>query len=63
MAKIKTKMYLHGDKDSAWEIGKKLKLKGEALKNFMYALYEVEFLLEVDTKTGEYKILKVKEIK
>lgn len=61
MAKIKTKMYLHGDKESAWEKGKKLKLKGEALKNFMYALYEVEFLLEVDTKTGEYKILKVKE--
>lgn len=61
MAKIKTKMYLHGDKESARETGKELKLKGEALKNFLYALYEVEFLLEVDTKTGEYKILKVKE--
>lgn len=61
MAKVKTKMYLHGDKESAYEVGEKLKLKGEALKTFAYALYEVEFLLEVDTKTGKYKILKVKE--
>lgn len=61
MAKIRTKMYLHGDKESAHEKGKKLKLKGKALETFTYALYEVEFLLEVDTKTGKYKILKVTE--
>ena len=57
MAKVKTKMYLHSDKDSNYETGGELKLKGEALRNFAYALYEVEFELEVDTKTGEYKIL------
>lgn len=61
MAKVKTKMYLHGNKEDGYAKGKELKLKGKALENFMYALYEVEFLLEVDTKTGKYKILKVKE--
>lgn len=30
-----------------------------ALNKFCYALYEVEFELEVDEKTGEYTILKV----
>ena len=45
-----TKMYLHGSKESNYCVGRKLKLKGEALENFEYALYEVEFDVEVQYK-------------
>lgn len=53
---MRIKMYLHGSKESGYEAGKKLKLKKAALEKFMYALYEVEFELEVETD-GSYKIL------
>lgn len=57
--KIITKMYLHGSKESNYEEGKELGLSKEALNNFCYALYEVEFDVEVDIKTGDTKILTV----
>jgi hypothetical protein len=55
------KMYLHGSKETNWDIGQENGLEGEALSNFMYALYEVEFEVEVDMKTGDSKILSFKE--
>ena len=57
--KITTKMYLYGDKESNYGTGEELGLEGEALKNFSYALYEVDFDVEVDTKSGDCRIIKV----
>lgn len=54
------KMYLHGSKDSNWETGEEIGLSEDAIKeNFAYALYEVEFDVEVDMETGETKIMTV----
>ena len=58
MAKEVIKMYLHGSKESNYETGKEMGLKGKALDNFCYALYEVEFDVEVDRDTGAIEILK-----
>jgi hypothetical protein len=55
----KTTMYVRASKDSNWELGAKLGMKGEALHYFSYALAEVKVEVEVDTKTGKVKILKV----
>lgn len=57
--KIPTKMYLHSDKYTNWEIGEELGLSEEASKIFGYALYEVEFDVIVDSETGDCKIFKV----
>lgn len=57
--KVRTKYYLHSDKDTNYEIGEKLGLKDRALDNFLYAFYEVCFEIEVDTDTGQYTILSV----
>lgn len=54
----KTKMCLHGSKELNYDIGKSLGLEGEALNNFMYALYEVEFDVEI-AENGDCKILAV----
>ena len=59
MAKIQITEYLHGDKGSQWESGREAGLSEKACDNYAYALYEVEFVLEVDTETGESKIIKV----
>ena len=57
---MKAKLYLHSSKDSNYEIGKELGLpEGKVLDNFMYALYEVGFDVEIDETTGDCKILKV----
>ena len=60
--KKKSTIYLHGSKDVMYEKGESLGLTGEALKNFAYCCYEVELQIEVDTKTGKYKILSCKDI-
>ncbi len=54
-----TKMYLHSNKEGNLGLGMDLELSGNALNNFMYALYEVEFEVDVDEVTGEVDILKV----
>lgn len=54
-----TKIYLHGSCEENYQKGEELGLIGDALSKFRYALYEVEFELKVDVKTGEYKILRV----
>jgi hypothetical protein len=43
--------------DKADELG----LSDKAAEEFCYALYEVGFDLEVDTDTGKYTILAIKE--
>jgi len=50
-------MGLHSSKDSNYYEGEEIGLKGEALHNFSYALYEVMFDVEVDMKTGDTIIL------
>lgn len=53
------KMYLNSSKDYTADVGAELGLSEEARKRFLYALGEVEFDVEVDTKTGATKILAV----
>jgi hypothetical protein len=57
--KVLVKLYLHGDKENNWEQAEDLGLSEEASKEFSYALYEVAFDVEVDTKTGKYDIIAV----
>jgi len=56
---MKTKMYLHSDKSSNYELGEELGLTGKALTNFGYALYEVEFEVEINEESGAVNILTV----
>jgi hypothetical protein len=56
---MKTILYIHSEKETLYEIGEELGLTGEALQNFSYALYEVDFEVDVDEKTGDITILKV----
>lgn len=51
--------YLHSDKESMLETGRRHGLKPEALQGFKYALYEVEFTLKVDEETGDAEIIEV----
>jgi len=65
--KKQVKVYLHSSKEDNWfTFSEALGIDAEdydneILKKLQYALYEVEFTLEVDTETGEYEIIKVKE--
>ena len=52
-------VYLNSSKEDMYDQGLRAGLSEEALHNFMYTLYEVEFLLDVNEKDGSYKILKV----
>jgi hypothetical protein len=56
---MQTKVYLHGNRESMWEHGASLGLTGEALRNFSFACYEVEVLLDVKPGTGEALIVAV----
>lgn len=51
-------MYLHGSKESNYEKGVQLGLSDKALENFVYALYEVKFDVNVD-KDGNTEIVAV----
>lgn len=59
------KMYLHSNKETNSDIFIENFLENddtrynEIPKNFLYALYEVEFEVEVNTETGDITILKV----
>lgn len=63
MALVYRKMYTHGDKDSNYDIGEDLGMDDDALQRFKYNLYEVEFLVEIDTDTGGSRIIEVDGIK
>lgn len=52
--------YAHSSKESMWDEGEKLGLKGEALSLFKHAIGEVEFKLSVN-EDGTYTILEMKE--
>ncbi len=56
---IKTKMYLHSEKESNLEDASELGLKDKAMDSFKYALYEVEFDVEIDEDTGHVTIVKL----
>lgn len=56
----RTKMYVHGDKESAWDAGKKLGLAGEALGRFRHALTEITVTVDVN-QDGTYTIIETKE--
>lgn len=53
------KLYAHRDKESNWSKGEQIGLSEEAIQeNFVYALYEVEFDVEVQ-ENGETRIIAV----
>jgi len=52
------KTYLYSSKDDMYYVGEENGLTESQLRNFRYALYEVEFVLSVD-KEGNTEILKV----
>ena len=60
---MRVKKYLHSSKENNLDLAKKIGLDDEAAENFMYALYEVEFELEVDMETGDYEIVSVDGVK
>lgn len=51
MAKKVIEMYLHGSKDTNWELAQEMGLSETASGNFTYALYEVKLDVELDTDT------------
>lgn len=61
------KAYMHGDKDDAWEYNETQELgfdtQSDAFGEFVYSLYEVALDMEVDTDTGEAKILGINGVK
>lgn len=64
--KRQIKLYLHGDDESIWGKICRMNESGAnftdiAKENFSRALYEVEFVLEVDEETGNYIIIEVSE--
>lgn len=54
-----TKLFVHGCKETNYEVGQELGLSDEALKTFAYAAYEVELQVEVNLDTGENEIIGV----
>lgn len=59
---MKTTLYLHSSKDDMIYIAEtELELSKEAASSFRYALYEVEFDVEVNPETGNYEILEVRD--
>ena len=65
--KILWTTYLNSNKEQNWEMVDEIesqyniKLPDEAREQLHYCLYELELRLEIDTKTGNYKILSYKE--
>ena len=61
-------LYLHSDDEGQyeeieqWERVTGIKFAPEAKSKFCRALYEVHFIVEVDTETGDYKIISIKEV-
>jgi len=53
------KMYLHSCKEDNYGLAEELNLPENIHQEFSYALYEVEFDVEIDEKTGDCVIWKV----
>ena len=67
--KIRYTDYLHNSKEDNWEKLQELQenypslknMSEEAMKEFQYTLYEVEFEMELDSETGKAKIISATE--
>ena len=61
MAIVRKKMYLNGSKDNNYYIANQIGIEEDSVaeRNFAHALYEVGFDCEVDTETGNVKILEI----
>jgi len=60
---MQAKIYLHSSKEDMVSQAEEAGItNGEALNNFAYALYEVEFEMDIDPKNGSYKIMSIKEV-
>lgn len=53
---VKVTAYVRTDKETMYEIGEKIGLNDEALREFSYELCEVLLTLKVKTKTGKCEI-------
>lgn len=51
--------YVHGNKETLWELGEKLGLSGDALSMFRHACDEIKIGLRVDLDTGLAEIVSV----
>lgn len=58
-----TDVYLHSNRDSMYDCGKRLGLTGDAANMFAYACYEVKLTVDVDERTGRAVITHVDERK
>lgn len=56
---IRAKLYSHSSKDSNADKGDELGLSDKAMEKFCYALYEVEFDVEINRETGKVMITAV----
>ena len=56
---VQRTLYLHADRDSMWEQADELGLSEDAARKFSCALYEVEFDVVVDRRTGEVTVLSI----
>lgn len=56
---MREKMYAHRSKEANFEMADELGLSPEAKSNFVYALSEVEFGVEIDPVTGKVLIMSV----
>lgn len=57
---MKVTVYLHRDKETNLDTAQGLELNEKAQDEFMYALYEVEFDLEVN-EDGSYRVTEVRD--
>lgn len=56
---IEIKLYVHGSRESAYEVGEKAGLRDEALRMFMFAAGEHEMTYSVDTENGTASLIAV----
>ena len=56
---IRTDIYIHSSKESMYEKGVEIGLKGEALRRFVFAASEVKLTIDVDAKNGKSSIVAV----
>ena len=56
---MKAIAYVHGSKESMYDLGLELGLESEALITFRYCCMELKVELDVDVKTGQAKIVAV----
>jgi hypothetical protein len=56
---MRTTIYVHACRDSMWDVGDKIGLKGDAARTFSYFASELALGIEVDKKTGKATIINV----